>query len=68
VPPAFAGGTFLIIFMAHLEVVPNTPIAIPEPQKVGGTAPLVWMIPQGLALLAAGYFDGNFLRERTRKK
>jgi hypothetical protein len=48
-------------------VVPAAPIPTPEPQKGGGITPLVWMIPLGLALLAIGYFGGNFLRARTRK-
>jgi hypothetical protein len=49
-------------------MVPAAPIPTLEPENGGGIPPLVWMIPLGLALLAAGYFGGNFLGNRTRKK
>ncbi len=48
-------------------VVPAAPLPAEEPASGGGLPPLVWMIPLGLALLAIGYFGGNFLRGRTRK-
>ena len=40
----------------------------PEPEGGRGVNPLFWMIPLGLALLAAGYYGGNFLRDRAGKK
>jgi hypothetical protein len=48
-------------------VVPSAPLPEQAPENDGGLPPLVWMIPLGLALLAIGYFGGNFLRARTRK-
>ncbi len=48
-------------------VVPSAPLPAEEPQEDGGLPPVVWMIPLGIALLAIGYFGGNFLRARTRK-
>jgi hypothetical protein len=49
-------------------VVPAAPLPTLEPEQKSGVSPLVWMIPLGLALLAAGYFGGNFLRERMKRK
>jgi hypothetical protein len=49
-------------------VVPAAPIPTPEPEKGGGIPLLVWLIPLGLALLAVGYFGGNFLGNRVRGK
>jgi hypothetical protein len=67
-PPVIAFEQPTAVPTVRDTVVPAAPLPTPEPETNGGVSPLVWMISLALVLLAAGYFGGNFLRERTRRK